>query len=126
MGVPGVITANSDGTANIYINTLYSPERQRAALKHELRYLLRQHQYCDWMTLEEKEAEADAEDPSCLFADDFSYAEYLPPPEADEDPSRLPDVFREAPPGMVPFFSSLEALKRYLFAMREQYAQDRM
>ena len=58
MGVPGVIAANSDGTANIYINTLYSPDCQRRAIRHELRHLARNHFYCDWMTLEEKELRA--------------------------------------------------------------------
>lgn len=134
MGIPGVITANSDGTANIYINTLYTPARQRAALKHELRHLVRQHQYCDWMTLGEKEAEADDEnDPSYIFGENFSYAEYLPPPEppraresaGDGAPPRLPDVFREKPQGTIPFFASLDALREYMFGMRKQYAQDR-
>ena len=78
MGVPGVIASNSDGTANIYINTLYCEERQRETIKHELRHMVNNHFYCDWMTVEEKEQEADnTEDPLCVFAHDFSYVDYL-------------------------------------------------
>ena len=77
MGVPGVIASNGDGTANIYINTLYCEERQRETIKHELRHLVKDHFYCDWMTIEEKELDAaDLSDPACTFASDFSYVEY--------------------------------------------------
>lgn len=121
MGISGVITANSDGTSNIYINTLYSAERQREAIKHELRHLVRQHQYCDWKSLEEKEAEAEEDDTGCIFGEDFSYAEY----EGQGTGGRLPDVFREKPPGTIPIFTSLESLKGYMNAMREQYVRER-
>lgn len=78
MGVPGVIAANSDGTANIYINTLYCEEKQRRTIKHELRHLAKNHFYCDWMTIEECELDADdIGDPSCVFSDDFSCVEYI-------------------------------------------------
>ena len=78
IGVPGAIAANSDGTANIYINTLYCEEKQRRAIKHELRHLVKNHFYIDWMTVEEKELDADMlDDPRCIFADDFSCVEYI-------------------------------------------------
>ena len=77
MGVPGVIAANSDGTANIYINTLYCEEKQQRTIKHELRHLAKNHFYCDWMTIAEKELDAsDIDDPSFAFSDDFSSFEY--------------------------------------------------
>lgn len=77
MGVPGVIASNSDGTANIYINTLYCEDVQRRTIKHELRHLVKNHFYIDWMSIEEKELDADdVEDPSCVFIDDFSCVEY--------------------------------------------------
>ena len=108
MGVPGVIAANSDGTANIYINTLYSPECQRRAIRHELRHLARNHFYCDWMTLEEKELEAeDVEDPSCVFGEDFSSVEWVEPPKP-----ALPDSPFRHPPEVIPLFSGLDALTR--------------
>lgn len=78
MGVPGVIAANSDGTANIYINTLYCVSVQQQTAKHELRHLAKNHFYCDWMTIEERELDADdIYDPSCVFAKDFSHVDYV-------------------------------------------------
>lgn len=78
MGVPGAVAGNSDATVNIYINTLYTPEIQKRTVKHELRHLVKNHFQCDWMTIEEKELEADdVDNPDCVFADDFSYVEYL-------------------------------------------------
>ena len=110
MGVPGVIAANSDGTANIYINTLYHEECQRRAVMHELRHLARNHFYCDWMTLEEKELEADdIFDPSCVFGEDFSSVEWVEPHTAP--PAGAGNPFRH-PPDRIPVFSSLDALTR--------------
>jgi len=79
MGVAGVIAANTDGSVNIYINTLYSHERQRRALRHELRHFAHNHLWCDTLTLTEKELEADNDaDPEVSFASDFSYVDYYP------------------------------------------------
>ena len=79
MGVPGIIACNTDGTVNIYINTLYSHERREAALRHELRHLALGHQYNDVLTIEEKEADADRIlDADCVFGEDFSFVEYRP------------------------------------------------
>lgn len=116
MGVPGVIAANTDGTVNIYINTLYTPERQERAIRHELRHLAHSHFWCDTKTIEEKELEADIDDPSVIFGDDYSSVEYVPPPE----PPLLPNVFTEAPPGTIPIFGSLSSFHSYLLAMKDQ------
>lgn len=90
MGVPGVIASNSDGTANIYINTLYCEQVQSRTIKHELRHLVKNHFYIDWMSIEEKELEADdIDDPSCVFSDDFSCVEYV-----EYHKPKLPNVFK--------------------------------
>lgn len=128
MGVPGVIVANSDGTANIFINTLYSLERQRETIQHELRHLARQHQFCDWKTIEEKETEAGEENPSYIFAEDFSFVEYIERQPAKTEVQEIPilhDVFKEAKPNMIPYFASLDVLRDYMLAMREQYRRMR-
>ena len=69
MGVPGAVAGNSDATVNIYINTLYTPEIQKRTVKHELRHLVKNHFQCDWMTIEEKELEAEKK----IFGKDFAY-----------------------------------------------------
>lgn len=81
MGVPGAVALNTDGTVNIYINTLYNPEVQARTVKHELRHFVRGHFSCDWKSITEKELEADdLSDTSCIFADDFSWVEYIAEP----------------------------------------------
>ena len=75
MGVPGAIAENTDGTVNIYINTLYCREKQTRALRHELRHLAKNHFHAENMTVFEKELEADLDDNSCIFAKDFSWVE---------------------------------------------------
>ena len=120
MGVPGVIASNSDGTANIYINTLYCEEVQRRAIKHELRHLVKNHFYIDWMTIEEKELEADdIEDPSCIFSEDFSCIEY-----AEYHEPKLPNVFRHSEK-VIPVFYSLGSFRDYIFFMREQIKKEK-
>lgn len=122
MGVPGAIASNSDGTANIYVNTLYCHERQVQAIKHELRHLVKNHFYCDFMTIEEKELDADNfDDPSCIFADDFTSVEYIEEYGADEQPKKeLPDVFFYPPPGKIACFRSLESMHHYVMEMLKQ------
>lgn len=116
MGVPGVIASNSDGTANIYINTLYCEEVQRRAIKHELRHLIKNHFYVDTMSIEEKELEADdIEDPSCIFSGDFSSAEYI-----EEPINILPENVFQHIPGVIPVFNSLDAFRDYMFSMKEE------
>ncbi len=78
MGVPGVTVLNTDGTVNIFINTLYKPEIQTRTVKHELRHMVLNHFFTDWLPIETKELEADeTDDPNCVFARDFSSVEYL-------------------------------------------------
>ena len=77
MGIPGVTALNSDGTVNIYINTLYTPAIQARTVKHELRHMALNHFSSDWLTIQEKESEAeDINDALCTYADDFSFVEY--------------------------------------------------
>ena len=117
MGVSGSISPNSDGTVNIYINTLYCHERQVDTIKHELRHLAKNHFYCDYMTLEEKELDADNfDDPSCIFADDFSSVEYVEEYDGDIEESEpdLPDVFFDHPPDQIACFHSLESMGNYV------------
>lgn len=122
MGVPGVIASNSDGTANIYINTLYCVEVQRRAIKHELRHLVKNHFYIDWMTIEEKELEADdIEDPSCIFADDFSSVEYI---EEKIRENKIPNVFKHSTQ-VIPIFNSLDIFRDYMFVMRKQSQKEK-
>lgn len=118
MGVPGVIASNSDGTANIYINTLYCEEVQRRTIKHELRHLVKNHFYVDTMSIEEKELEADdIENPSCIFADDFSSVEYI-----EEPICAVPENVFQHIPGVIPVFNSLDAFRNYMFSMKEELA----
>ncbi len=56
--VKGLTTPNDDGTFDIYINTLYPPDVQRATLAHELRHVRMGHFYSD-APIAVKEAEAD-------------------------------------------------------------------
>ena len=120
MGIPGAIFANSGGTVNIYINTLYREEVQRKTVKHELRHLVKNHFYIDTMSIEEKELDADdIDDPSCIFADDFSSVEYV-----EEKPQEMPNVF-DHPAGVIPIFNSLEVFRDYMFVMREQVQKEK-
>ena len=77
MGVPGVTALNSDGTVNIFINTLYNLSVQARTIRHELRHFAYGHFSADWMTITEKEVEADNDDdPNCIFDDEFAWVEY--------------------------------------------------
>lgn len=118
MGVPGVIVANSDGTSNIYINTLYCRKTQDRTIKHELRHLVKNHLFIDTMTITEKELEAeDTEDPSCIFAEDFSSVEFV---EQTVNVS-IENVFQHIP-GVIPVFNSLDAFRDYMFSMKKEPA----
>lgn len=127
MGISGVIVSNSDGTVNIYINTLYSVERQRKTIQHELRHLVKGHLYCDILSIEEKELEADdLEDDSYIFGNNFEFVEFVQDTFECSEPEvgcldRIPDVFDEAKVGTIPYFPSLTAFRDYMFAMSEQY-----
>lgn len=58
--VEGVSIPNDDGTFDIYINSRLSPQRQEAALQHELRHLQAEHFYLD-MPIERMEKQAEGE-----------------------------------------------------------------
>lgn len=122
MGVSGAIASNSDGTANIYINTLYCQERQIQTIKHELRHLVKNHFYCDIMTIEEKELDADnLSDPFCIYSDDFASVEYIEECEVDVRLKKeIRDVFFNPPPGKIACFHSLESMKHYVNEMLKQ------
>lgn len=80
MGVPGVAALNTDGTVNIFINTLYNNAVQAHTLRHELRHLAYGHFSADWKTITEKELEADNDKAAdCVFSDDFAWVEYTGP-----------------------------------------------
>lgn len=116
-GVSGVTALNTDGTVNIYINTLHSRDRQIHAIKHELRHVIYEHFYCDWMTIEEKEAEADRiGDDACIYAEDFStvefYGELHTPPTSPTKCSQ--DIVSASSPGNMQLFRSLDEMMLYL------------
>lgn len=78
MGIPGYIQENSDCSYNIYINTLYCKKHQVRTLVHELRHLAKNHFHCDFMTITEKELDANKiNDDSCVFGDGFSSVEFI-------------------------------------------------
>ena len=56
--VKAVTFPNSDGTFDIYVNTLYPESVQEDALRHELEHIRLDHFYSD-APLRRKEAEAD-------------------------------------------------------------------
>lgn len=61
MASPGMAVSNGDGTFTIYINSLFSEQKQEEALAHELRHLIKNHFYRDddlWY-LEDEAAQAD-------------------------------------------------------------------
>lgn len=106
--IDGVTVPNDDGTFDIYINALLSEERQINRLEHEIRHISMDHFYED-MSVAVCEAEANGGSRA--------------PKEKKSEP-RIPDVFSEAPLGMVPIFNSLDAFKNYIFAMCEQHQRD--
>lgn len=65
---------NDDGTFDIYVNTLYPPAVQEAALRHELEHIRLGHFYSEAPILQ-KEAEADGR---------------IPPEDTPENTRRIP------------------------------------
>ena len=113
MGVYGVAAANTDGTVNIYINTRYNEHIQERTIRHELRHMAKGHLWDDVKPVTEKELEAD--DPEgCTFGKDFKYVEWTPPVE-------FVDVFFDHADGVLPYFPSLSALRRYVIKRSEHY-----
>ena len=119
MGVPGAIASNGDGTATIYINTLYCKARQNETLRHELRHFVRGHFNSDCtMTLTEKEIDANnIDDVSYQFAPDFSWVEYIeamsPEPEMSASEVNRYVLNRLAQDGVTGINLNLEAGQTY-------------
>ena len=100
--VLAAVVALGDGTFDIFINDALSPDLRRKALEHEIRHIDAGHMYNDIYTIEEMEREADG----------------LPA-------GRLPNIFAESPPGTIPYFSSLNSFRNYIWAMAAQDRADR-
>ena len=62
MASESVVASHGDGTFTIYINTLFSPERQADRLSHELVHLEEEHFYRDDLTIHQIEHQADGID----------------------------------------------------------------
>lgn len=74
MGVSGAIFWNTDCTAEIYINTLYSNDWQMQTARHELRHFVYDHAHCTCKDITTKESEADNDnDQNVTFASDLSW-----------------------------------------------------
>lgn len=100
--VKGVTLPNDDGTFDIYINALLSPEDAEKCLEHEIRHISKDHFYTG-KPVSACEKEADGQ----------------------KAPDRLPNVFKDNPPGTIPIFNSLEVFRDYMFSMREQYKKEK-
>ena len=59
---------NDDGTADIYLNTLFSRERLAQELEHELRHLKGQHFHTEGISIERAERQADGESVDLITA----------------------------------------------------------
>ena len=58
--VEGVTVPNDDGSFDIYIKSLLSPQRRREVLEHELAHIRREHFYLDMpISLMERQAEGE-------------------------------------------------------------------
>lgn len=66
MASESVVASHGDGTFTIYINTLFSLERQLDRLEHELRHLEKEHFYRDELTIAQVEHQADGADISSV------------------------------------------------------------
>lgn len=106
--IDGVTVPNDDGTFDIYLNSNLCEARQKDRLQHEIKHILEDHFYQENKTVSELEQEANG-----------IVKSRTPPP-----PPRLPNVFSEAPSGTIPYFSSLESFRNYIFAMRDQTRRD--
>ena len=64
--VEGVTLPNSDGSFNIYINSLLSEDKRRQVLAHELRHIEKEHFYLD-MSVRQMERQAGGENPNAAL-----------------------------------------------------------
>ena len=65
---PALTVLNDDGTADIYLNTLYCRERLARELEHELRHLKDQHFHTEGVSIERAERQADGESVDLITA----------------------------------------------------------
>lgn len=115
--VEGVSVPNSDGSFDIYLNARLPEALQKECLAHEVRHIIEDHFYQEAKCVACLEQEANSSSAAFPTAPQKPAA----PPEF----LRLPNVFEKAPHGMIPYFSSLDAYKDYMFYMRHQYHRDR-
>jgi len=102
-----VVVSNGDGTFNIYINTLFCPEKQRESLKHEIDHLTEEHFFRDDLSISQIERSACG-----IFRNRTT-------------PKRhIPDVLFYHPAGKIALFPSLESLGAYAKAYAKQYKED--
>lgn len=59
MASESVVASHGDGTFTIYINTLFSQERQEDRLQHEIQHLIDEHFYRDDLSIIQIEHQAD-------------------------------------------------------------------
>lgn len=102
--IEGVSVPNDDGTFDIYLNANLCEARQQECLQHEIKHIIEDHFYQETKTVSQLEQEANG--------------------TVEASPPRLPNIFKESPPGTIPYFSSLESFRNYMFAMREQTQRD--
>ena len=112
--VHGVTLPNDDGTFDIYINEMLSEAMRKDRLQHEIKHIREDHFYQEAKAIAQLEQEANG-----------APAPAKAPPPVPATPPRLPNVFAEAPPGTIPYFSSLEAFRDYMFSMRNQVQRDK-
>ena len=65
---PALCVLNDDGTADIYLNTLYDRERLAQELEHELRHLKDQHFHVESISIQRAERQADGESVDLISA----------------------------------------------------------
>ena len=97
-GIDGVTVPNDDGTFDIYLNADLCEVRKKDCLAHEIEHIMQDHFYQETKAVAQLEQEANAPQPAV--------------------PPRLPNIFKEGPTNTIPYFSSLTALRNYMFAMR--------
>lgn len=67
MASESVVVSHGDGTFTIYINSLFSRERQKDRLEHELKHLADEHFYRDDLSIQQIEHQADGIDTTFQF-----------------------------------------------------------
>lgn len=111
MASESVVASHGDGTFTIYINTLFSEERQKDRLMHELNHLEKEHFYRDELTIEQVERQADG-----IVAKE--------PADQKQVKMRIPNVFTEHPPNTIPLFNGLDIMMNYIKAFSKQNKRD--